>query len=312
MRWLIPALLFLLPLPARADVCVTVDAERDMLEPREQRAAELLVADLLVAKGLDASPDATGCLETYRLHHVVFGDRITVTLAGPAGTRQSSVQDLAEVPSLYSQLVNALLAEQPLANSNASVDRRNVTWDLSYAPRVEAEGLWFLRLGGGAQSAPEASVGPALGVGYRHELDTLGIEASFFEFRRAENDRGSDQHVSFIKLMGLRYVDPVANSTPVFGAGISWSRAEVWDGNRTLVGNGVELHVRGAYELLRASTVRMFVQAEAGLPLYLAKPEGSGYWDSTTQSTVPADAVDDAWVPSLTISFGIGWANQGY
>lgn len=311
MRWFLSVLMLLLPATAMAAVCVEVDMSRDMLEPREQRAAVLLVSDLLVGKGLDATPDGTDCLQTYRVHHVVFGNHITVTLTGPEGSRQAATESTADVPRIYSQLVNALLSEQPLANSNSTVDRRNVSWDLSHQPRVEAEGLWFVRLGGGAQGQPEGGIGPALGIGYRHELDTMGVESSFFEFRRIEGDVSTDQHISWVKLMALRYVDPVANSTPMLGAGISWSRMEVWDGTSMLVGNGVELHVRGAYELLRASTIRMFVQAEAGLPLYKAKYQTQRY---TYTNGVPddTDAASDAWVPSLTISFGIGWVKNGY
>jgi hypothetical protein len=57
------------------------------------------------------------------------------------------------------------------------------------------------------------------------------------------------------------------------------------------------------YEFLRASTIRMFLQADATLPFYTVRRY-------TFDSVSGVRASASSWVPSLAFSFGIGWGKS--
>ncbi|MEP6654836.1 MAG: hypothetical protein ABJA82_15845 [Myxococcales bacterium] len=66
-------------------------------------------------------------------------------------------------------------------------------------------------------------------------------------------------------------------------------------------GSGIQGELSGGYEFLRASTIRMFVQADATLPLYKAR---TNLYLSTDTSQ------DSAYAPSFAVSFGVGWGHS--
>ena len=101
-----------------------------------------------------------------------------------------------------------------------------------------------------------------------------------------------------VKLSGLYLFRRDANSTPYLGGGLSWGRtyinearaevAPIWAGPNTVYyfntggrGSGLQGELTGGYEFGRATTLRMFLQADAILPFYS--------------------------VTSQTMSVGLGW-----
>lgn len=68
-------------------------------------------------------------------------------------------------------------------------------------------------------------------------------------------------------------------------------------------GSGLQGEISVGYEFLRASTIRMFLQADATLPFYTVHRY-------TYDSALGAAVGGSAWVPSLAFSFGIGWGKS--
>jgi hypothetical protein len=177
---------------------------------------------------------------------------------------------------------------------------------------VEADSLWYVRLGYGGVMNPIVKSGPTLGFGYRYELDTIGIDFSFFNFMIAsdnENNNSGSLGItgSWVKLMGLYYLNPTSNSSTYLGAGISWGAvavAEVTDATtntgRTFSGSGLQGELSAGFEFLRASTIRMFIQADATLPFYTVTE--ANFLVGTTGSK--------EWAPQLAVSLGLGWGRS--
>ena len=69
----------------RADVCVAVDEAQDRLSPDERTVAVRLVARQFELAGEPVV--AQDCPSRYTLSHVMLGNTIYVTLAGPRGRR---------------------------------------------------------------------------------------------------------------------------------------------------------------------------------------------------------------------------------
>jgi hypothetical protein len=293
-------LLVLVALPsAAAQTCVAVDVSRDTLSEAERRAALTLLAQNLQQNGMRVV--ASGCTATFTLAHVRFGNAVTVFLSGPSGSRQATAQRLEDVPNLYAQMVRSLVSGQPMSTANDSVDRKNVTTEQLAPARVAADSLWYVRLGYGLVLRGEHNRGPAFGFGYRYELDSVAIDASFLNLMVASDGGGEGDAAlngSWIKLMGLYFLNPQANSSLYLGAGLSWGATGLAREGAYYSGTGLQVETSLGYELLRASTIRLFLQADALLPLYDASLDlvasGSGQ---------PAAL----WAPSLVVSLGAAW-----
>ena len=280
-------LLVALARSAHANVCVTIDESRDTLVPEDRRAAALSLAHALAKNGRPVTNQ--GCAETYTVYHVKLGDTISVYLYGPQVTREGRASKLDELPLVYEQLVAALLTGQSTATGGGTtVDRSNATNDQMVPRRVAADNVKFFRLGYGGISGHGTATGPAFGVGWRFELDRLGIEISAFDLIWAtDSDSRSDGFTgSWIRLAGLYFMEPLANNTTYLGAGLSWGGSYVSDGTRTVSGSGLQGGVTAGYEMLRASTIRVFVELSATLPFYES---------------------DGSYTPSVVLQMGLGY-----
>lgn len=311
----------------RAAVCVEVDTSRDTLSEGDRNATRILLGQALEREGIQVAPQ--GCAGTYSVHHVKLGNSITVFLQGPAGNpqtaapgpleyRQATVRTIEEVPAAYSQMVRSLVSGQPMNSASDVVDRTNATAAQQAPNRVEADSLWYVRLGYGGVLGPDVGHGPAFGFGYRYELDSLGIDFSFLNFTigSSSNDGNSGSagvSGSWIRLMALYFLNPTANRSSYFGGGLGWGATAVANSSSTgsasggtatyssYTGTGLQAELSLGYELLRASTIRMFIQADATLPFYQVH---SNRFDSSPAST------STSYAPSFALSFGIGWGRS--
>src|SRR5437667_9101822 len=93
-------------------------------------------------------------------------------------------------------MVHSLLTGLPMNTANSTVDRTNVTAAQQAPNRVEADSLWYARLGYGTIAGPHTSGGPSFGFGYRYELDSIGIDFSFLNFTVPQTDT-SDSSSNF-------------------------------------------------------------------------------------------------------------------
>jgi hypothetical protein len=292
---------------AYADVCVTIDAARDTLEPQEQAAALLLLTRQFEQAGERVLP--AGCATAYSLSHVRLGNVIVVNLSGPGGVREATALGLDDLPALYSQMVRSVVTGRPMTGFNV-VDRTNVTASQAAVRRVHSDSVWYARLGYGSIFGDRVYGTPALGFGYRGEMDPVAIDVAFLNFQLPTSDHYSGSSGasagSVLKLSGLYFMNPQANRSGYLGGGLSYgyrSGGASWNsttGYRTgWDGHGLQGELTVGYELARATSLRMFLQADAILPFYQVTSETYSRFGVVT-------ATDRRYVPSLVVSIGIG------
>ena len=175
-------LMVMAPRRADADVCVTIDEARDTFSPQDRAAALLLLARQFELAGEHVV--APGCSTPYVVSHVQFGTTITIVMTGPNGQRDATARGMDDVPAIYSQMIRSLLRGQPM-DAPGIVDRTNVANTQAEPPnRVHSDSLFYARLGLGTVFGDRTYSGPSVGmIGYRRELDTFGIDVSFFNFQ---------------------------------------------------------------------------------------------------------------------------------
>jgi hypothetical protein len=287
---------------AAADVCVAVDEAQDSLSPRDRTAARRILARQFELAGERVVPSP--CPDEYVVTHTQLGATIFVTLSGPKGEREATAIGLDDLPAVYNQMVRSVLTGEPM-DLRGVVDRANVSVMQAAKQRVDSDSIFYARLGYGAMFADQrqriTSIGP---IGYRHELDSFGIDVSFLNFQvNSPASSGgyygpSTTSGSWIKLEGLYFTRPLANATTYLGAGLSWNWASIADGRTDWGGNGLQGELTAGYEMARASTIRLFVQADLGLPFYTLTP---------VSYLRPVAMLSSQYAPSATISVGLGW-----
>ena len=286
---------------ASAAVCVQLDPTRDTLSEGDRNAALMMLAQTLQQQGLEVSDQ--NCMGVYVVHHVKLGSSVNVFMQGPQGYRQATARTLEEVPAVYSQMVRSLITNQPMSTTNGTVDRTNVTSAQQAPNRVEADSLWYFRLGYGGAAGAIVNTGPGFGFGYRYELDSLGIDLSFLNLLVAGNDdpnsTSSGVTGSWVRLMALYYLNPTANASMYLGGGVGYGVTAVSNTTASYTGTGLQGEVSAGFEFLRASTIRIFAEVDGTLPFYAVHSldlTGTG----STKS----------YVPSVVASFGIGWGRS--
>ena len=305
---------------AHAQVCVEIDTPRDTLDPQDRAAAVLLLTRQFALAGEEVTAD---CATPYVLAHIKLGNTITVSLSGPTGTREGIALGLDDLPALYSQMVRSLLTGRPMTGLGV-VDRTNVTAAQATAQRVHSDAFTYARLGYSGIFGDRAYGMPAFGFGYRAELNSVAIDVSFINMQVGSSDYYGSSGAragSLLKLSGLYLVNREANATPYFGGGLSWGNTSISSESRPVLvasrapgvpngstayytsgghGSGLQGELTAGYEFGRATTIRMFVQADAILPFYSV----------TSQTFSTRGAVTNTarrYVPSLVMSVGLGW-----
>jgi len=286
-----PAATALAQSPAASEVCIAVDEAHDTLAPADRTAARLLIGKQFEIAGWRVVPD--GCSNAYLLSHVKLGYTISVVLTGPAGRREGTARGLDDLIPLYSQMVRSIVTGRPMEGMKV-IDRTNVTEAQTRPPRrMASDSFGYVRIGAGNQ-------GPGMGFGYRTELDAVAIDVSFLNFTRQTGTSATYPYYSsgsgtfsFVKMTALHFMKGKANSSLYFGGGVSTGGAYVSDfrSKRTWSGRGLQGELAIGHEFGRASTMCIFVQAEATLPLYRMAVSGG----------------PSRYIPTYGISVGFGW-----
>ncbi len=286
---------------ARAGSCVRIDTARDTLNPEEQKAAALLFEAALAGEG--RALDSVTCSEEWVLSHVRLGNSITVVVASPHGRRSDHVSAIEELPAQYSQSIRALLTRRNPNNELAGVvDRTNVTSAQVELKRVHSESIFFVRLGYGYASGPGNGGGPVLGLGWRKELNRVALDLTLVNLLVPSSGNGyaSDElgggTFTPVTLGVNYYFRPLSNGTPYAGLGVGLT---VWAAD-TDDGKGLDVRLSLGYELFRASTVRLFVQADGILATYEVTRRP---WEPAGR-TSPEERFRPA---TLAVSLGIGF-----
>ena len=178
----------------------------------------------------------------------------------------------------------------------------------------------YARLGYGAVFADNPHGAPAFGFGYRGQLGTVALDVSFLNFlvahdRPQSRDNDSAFAGSLLRLEVLRLLDPEADRSGYIGGGMSWGAVSA---GRTHVtadryttgwsGSGMQGEVTVGYELARNSPMRMFLQADIGLPLFMGT--SSEYALNNRLLDMNTQTYQKRYMPSAAVTFGIGWKKR--
>jgi hypothetical protein len=292
---------------AWADVCITIDESRDTFAPRDREAAILLVATQFETEGERVVPG--GCATPFVLFHAQLGNLTVVTMSGQGRTWQSTALRLDDLPGIYSQMVRSIVTGRPMTGLSV-VDRTNVTSAQAQARRVHSDSLWYGRLGFGGIFADRAYGTPALGFGYRAELDSFAIDVAFLNQQFTSPGGYSSPGASafsVLKLSGLRFHDPQSDRSVYYGGGLSYGVRNIRRGRDFYTagsystdwsGSGLQGELTAGYELARATSLRVFAQADVVLPFYRVTSE--------SRSMNGVFTTDRQYAPSLVLSIGVG------
>ena len=182
--------------------------------------------------------------------------------------------------------------------------------------RSDSGSFAYARLGYGGVFAGPIRRAPAIGFGYRGELDHFAVDVSFLNYVIHADPYSSRNTVfvgSFLRLQALRFLNKDADRSPYLGAGLSWGGVSVGrDSSPTTYvsgwhGSGLQGELTAGYEWSRAdnSPLRLFVQADVGLPFFKAKADSTTFGGSP--SLFRPTTVEERYIPSAVVSFGIGW-----
>ena len=307
LRMTLTALLVGAASTAYADVCIAIDESRDTFAPGDRSAALLLVNTQFETEGERVVP--AGCAKSFVLFHARLGTLVVVTMSGQGTTWQATAQTLDDVPAIYSQMVRSIVTGRPMTGLNV-VDRTNVTSSQENARRVHSDSLWYGRLGYGAVFGDRTYGTPSVGFGFRAELDSFAIDVAFLNQQFSSPGSYSSPKAtafSLMKLSGFRFLDPQANRSAYYGAGLSYGFQSISRGSYPYAigsystswsGSGLRGELTAGYELARATSLRVFVQAEATFPFYTLTSE--------TRSSNGLIETDSRYAPSLVLSIGLG------
>jgi hypothetical protein len=305
---------------ASAQTCIAIDERHDTLGRDERAAALLLVRRQFELAGQPVAE--RDCVETYTLSHVRLGATIVVTLSGPKGSREATAIGLDDLPAVYSQMVRSLMTGQPVGSLSV-IDRTNVTaaQDLP-ARRLRSEGYWYARVGHGSIFAKSNQHAGAFGFGHRAEFDRIGLDFSFFNMQVGDGaySVASSSAMTLVKLQGLYYLNPTANRTGYFGGGLSYGRADIRGASNPTIGYlrsgrgaGLQGELTMGYEIARATSARVFAQADVTLPFYHVQFESYSYPEGPPivgRYVSPTVTIERQYAPSLVVSIGFGWQRR--
>lgn len=296
----------------RPRACVAIDEARDTFPPGDRQAALILIGRELERAG--RSVVSGDCVERYLLSHVRLGHTIVVVFAGPSGQRDGRASGMDDLPGLYNQIVRALLTGSSVGAMNV-IDRTNVTTPQAEPKRMGIDSFGYARLGYASMLGTGGSRNPAIGFGYRAELDAWGLDISFLNQQLPSSNGafGGSRGMagSLLKLQGLYFVNPRANASAYFGGGLSWgttiaSSGALQNGYSSSRGSGLQGELTAGYELPRASELRVFVQADVTLPFYHTSSEAVTF----AQGRSSVVTTGRHYNPSVAVSVGLGWQRR--
>ncbi len=284
-------ILTLTPGAVFANVCVALDEAQDTLAPEDRRAALLLLEHTLKKKRQTVVKE--GCTGTYTVFHIKLGQTINVYISGPAGSREGRASKLDELPHVYDQMLTAILSGKELATGTGTTDRYNATNDQMVPRRVAADSVKYVRLGYGSVLGGDFISGPTFGMGWRYELDRVAVEVSGYLLVATDQVAREDAGLTGSFMLGVLYFfAPTADMTLYAGGGIGYGVTGLTKDNREYADHGMQGQAIVGYEMFRSSTIRLFTQVDAALPIYM---------------TGEIDGPDNLYTPSLSLSLGIGW-----
>lgn len=287
-----------------ANICVRIDESQDNLTREERAAAQAILAQAVQSTGNTMSASARSCTEMYVVSHQKTAEGIKIRIAGPGGTREGMCPEIGQLQRTYRRLMTALQPALPMAMARADVPR-----ELAAPKREAADKMFYARIGGSAVPGDGFAGGPDIGLGLRLELDRVGVDASM---NLGVTQTGPAMSISgyrgsWLKVSGHYFLAPQADNSPYLGVGLSWGGRTETICNQKFGGTGLQGELTAGWEFLRGSTIRIFVQADATLPMYMARGEAPAQPVYLAKAPLVTSAPEQRYLPTLGLSIGIGW-----
>ena len=210
---------------------------------------------------------------------------------------------------------NALILAAVVALAAPAYAQNAGVGSAGQTPRSELRSFGYARLGYGGAAADGFRSAPAIGFGYRAELESFALDVSFFNFivRADPYETGRDVFAgSTLRLQALHFLDAEGDRSPYVGAGLSWGGVGVSRGSsgatysNSWSGSGLQGELTAGYELTRNTPMRMFIQTDIGLPFFKAK-SASYSVTRTPDGFIRPASLEERYIPSAVVSLGIGW-----
>ena len=143
---------------AWADVCVSIDTNRDNLTQQERTAVVGVIIEALAKEGAIVDSSGKRCDQFVIAYSIRLGSRVTATLTGAGEKRTGEASSIDELDLLYRQLVRALVLRAPMATGAGVEQRDTVLRDQTAPRRLDASDSRYwdsvLALGGGMLQLP--------------------------------------------------------------------------------------------------------------------------------------------------------------
>ena len=258
------------------------------------------------ARGTQRLPELVHALprsarQPRRRHHLGSGKNLAVDRA-----------DAGRFTSIHNQMVRSIVTGRPMTGLSV-VDRTNVTSLQAQERRVHSDSLCCGRLGYGGVFADRIYGTPSLGFGYRAELDSFAIDLAFLNHQFSSPGSYSSPRASAFSVLessALRFQNPESNRSVDYGGGLSYGFRSISRGSYSYPsyspgsyttswsGSGLQGELTVGYEIARATSLRVFAQADAVLPFYQLTSESplderTHHDRSSTRSV--ARAVNSCW-----------------
>jgi len=175
----------------------------------------------------------------------------------------------------------------------------------------------YARVGYGAAFGDSFRPGPAIGLGIRGETEpvVLDVSVSVVVNSTSHDGQGTTLAGSIVRLAVLNFLDGNADGGMYVGGGFSWGgvlldrRSTPTTYTTAWTGSGLQGDVTVGYEITRKSPLRMFVQADVGIPFFTARSEtyarsDGGIIDHSSRR------IEKQYTPSAVVAMGIGWKRR--
>jgi hypothetical protein len=179
----------------------------------------------------------------------------------------------------------------------------------------EFRSFGYARLGYGGAFADHVRSAPAIGFGYRGELKSVAFDVSFFNYMLGTGRYDDDDSVfagSLLKLQVLRFLDGESDRSVYVGGGFSWGGVSASSDSSPFSsgwnGSGLQGEFSTGYEFRGNTPLRVFIQADVGIPFYRATRESFTVFNAP--GSFRSSVVDRRFIPSAVVSFGMGWSTR--
>jgi len=172
----------------------------------------------------------------------------------------------------------------------------------------------YTRLGKAVVFDAEPRPATGIGFGLRGETRTFAVDTSFANLALDLDPLESAGLLiagSLLKIEVLRFLSPDRPRSAYVGGGLGWGLLSLgvdtpFKGGYTTNwgGRGLQGELTAGYEFGRRSLMRLFVQADASVPLFNARSETFTY---PQPGAVESAGNDRRHMPSVVVSLGVGW-----